>query len=113
MDPLQINVTTNPTIMGSMLNDINLLSRQAIDHLRTLSNSSEHGTHKNLIFTFGLGVTLIYLCCKVYWRITGPSLSRLPRAGKGAGWFGLGLTDAKRDFKTNGRKILDEGYRKV
>ncbi|KAK2596419.1 hypothetical protein N8I77_013310 [Diaporthe amygdali] len=95
-----------------MLNDTEFIGHQAAIRLSALLGS-DHASHKTLVAsTVGLAATFILLCCRVFWYITGPSLSRLPRAGKGPGWFGLGLTEAKRDFKINGRKILDEGYRK-
>lgn len=37
--------------------------------------------------------------------------TRIPRVGKAPGWFGL--AEAKRDFISNGRILIDEGYRKV
>ncbi|KAI3390348.1 hypothetical protein diail_10007 [Diaporthe ilicicola] len=113
MEDLEANVTGATLTMGSMLDNVTLLGRQAIIHLRTYFDSSDYNTQKTLVASsFCLIVTFAYLCCKVHWYITGPSLSGLPRAGKGGGLFGLGLTEAKRDFKSNGRKILDEGYRK-
>jgi hypothetical protein len=101
------------TTMSSVMNETDRYGHQAATWLNTLLDS-DYERHKTLVAsTGGLAIAFIFLCCRIFWYITGPSLSRLPRAGKGPGWLGLGLTEAKRDFKVNGRRILDEGYRMV
>jgi hypothetical protein len=100
------------TATSSVMNETDFIGRQA-SWLNALLDS-DHERHSRLVVsTSGLAITFIFLFCRIFWYFTGPSLSRMPRAGKGPGWFGLGLTDAKRDFKVNGRRILDEGYRMV
>lgn len=96
-----------------MLNDLNSLVYQVAIRLRALLGGDDATQTTLLACHLGLAVISLYMCWKVFWYVTGPRMSRLPRAGKAPGWFGLGLTEVKRDFKNNGRKILDEGYRKV
>lgn len=60
-----------------------------------------------------LGLTLVVLYWSYFYLAPELTLRKIPRAGKDPGLFGFGLIDAKRDFKKNGLKILDEGYRKV
>lgn len=107
----QAHVVT--TMNRSMLNDLHSLGDQAAIRLGALLGS-DHTAQKTLLASnIGLAVVFLYVCCKIFGYVTGPKMSRLPRAGKAPGWFGLGITAVKRDFKNNGRKILDEGYRKV
>jgi hypothetical protein len=59
------------------------------------------------------GLALVIFLWGYYRFLAGPNLDRIPRAGKGPGWFGLSLVEAKRDFLKNGPKIINEGYNKV
>lgn len=62
-------------------------------------------------------VSLAFTLSVLYWSyahlLPALALRKIPLAGKDPGLFGFGIIDAKRDFKKNGLKILDEGYRKV
>jgi hypothetical protein len=60
-----------------------------------------------------VALTVAFLCWGYFQYLAAPNLSWIPRAGKAPGWFGFGLAEAKRDFRANGSKIIDEGYRKV
>ncbi|KAI6785534.1 Ent-kaurene oxidase-like protein [Emericellopsis cladophorae] len=62
------------------------------------------------------GATLALLFWSYFYLLPALTLRKIPRAGKHPGFlgslFGLGLADAKRDFKKNGLKILNEAYLK-
>lgn len=70
--------------------------------------------------TRGLAVVVITLTI-LYWSyaylLPSLRLSKIPKAGKDPGFlaslFGVGLAEAKRDFKKNGLRILNEAYLKV
>ncbi|RYP33120.1 hypothetical protein DL767_004905 [Monosporascus sp. MG133] len=61
-----------------------------------------------------LCLTLTVLYWSYFHLLPALTLRNIPRAGKDPGLlpslFGFGLADAKRDFKKNGLKILNEGY---
>lgn len=100
--------------MSSALNEFKFLGNNLAVQLGALLVGSDHDGNKTLAAsTLGLAFTLVFLCWGGLRLLTVPTPTRLPRAGKDPGWFGLGLAEAKRDFKINGRKILNEGYRKV
>ncbi|EXL39125.1 hypothetical protein FOCG_18114 [Fusarium oxysporum f. sp. radicis-lycopersici 26381] len=107
MDDLQANVTVTSS-PDSLISRLKFLDNQT-----TIELLHKYYDKESITITFAFGLVIIAgLCFGGYWYITCPSLTHLPRAGKGPGWLGLGLAEAKRDFKINGRKILDEGYRK-
>lgn len=64
-----------------------------------------------------VGITLAVLYWSYLHLLPALALNKIPKAGKDPGFlaslFGLGLADAKRDFKKNGLKILNEAYLKV
>lgn len=112
MDELQTNWTSTSTT-SSLLRQYTSLGNKVAIQLGALLNINHDDEKSPLATAIGMVMSFIFLCYTGFWYMTRPSLTSLPRAGKGPGWFGLGLAEAKRDFKTNGRKILDEGYRKV
>jgi hypothetical protein len=63
------------------------------------------------------GITLVLLFWGYHYLLPEIALRKIPQAGKHPGFvaslFGVGLADAKRDFKKNGLQILNEAYRKV
>lgn len=64
-----------------------------------------------------VGITLVVLYWSYVNLLPALTLNKIPKAGKDPGFlsnlFGLGLAEAKRDFKKNGLKILNEAYLKV
>lgn len=64
-----------------------------------------------------VGITVTVLYWSYLHLLPALTLSKIPKAGKDPGFlaslFGVGLADAKRDFKKNGLKILNEAYLKV
>jgi len=75
---------------------------------------SDHLERDNATQTLGaFGFAFVIFLWGYYRFLAGPNLDGIPRAGKGPGWFGLNLVEAKRDFLKNGPKIINEGYKKV
>jgi hypothetical protein len=77
-------------------------------------------THANLAWhdltsqaAGALSLTFVVLYWSYFYLLPALALRKIPRAGKDPGLFGFGVVDAKRDFKKNGLKILNEGYQQV
>ena len=56
--------------------------------------------------------TLCSLAGLVYTGLSNRQLRSIPRVGKSPGVLGLGLQQAKSEFFSNGKQLLDEGYAK-
>ncbi|CAI6236838.1 unnamed protein product [Periconia digitata] len=68
--------------------------------------------NNELFALIAFGLTSAISLLGYFCLFAGPKLDQIPRAGKGPGWFGLSLVEAKRDFLKNGPKIINEGYKK-